>query len=53
MRAQAFVPYKQGSSKMDAFGHPKLLVMMNVLAVDLPGDFDLFSQFNWSLRWAR
>lgn len=24
---------------MDAFGHPKLLVMMNVSAVDLPGDF--------------
>lgn len=30
---QAFVFYRQGSSKMDAFGHPKLL---NTSAVNLP-----------------
>jgi len=48
LRGQTFVPYKKASSKMDAFGHPKLLVMMNVSAVDLPGHF-LFSHFNWSL----
>lgn len=39
---QAFVPYKWGSSKMDAFEHPKLLVTMNVAPVDLPEDFCLF-----------
>ena len=42
MKAQTFVPYKQGSSKMDAFGHPKSLVIMNVSTVDLPGDFHVF-----------
>lgn len=34
--------YKQGSSKVDSFGHPKLLVVRKVLAVDMPEDFHVF-----------
>lgn len=35
-------PYKQGSSKMNAFGCGIFLVMMSVSAVNLPGDFRTF-----------
>lgn len=35
--------YKQGSSKVDSFGHPKLLVVRKVTtAVDMPEDFHDF-----------
>lgn len=34
--------YKQDSSKVDTFGHPELLVMRKVSAVDVPEDFHVF-----------
>lgn len=34
--------YKQDSSKVDAFGHPELLVTRKVSAVDVPEDFRVF-----------
>lgn len=46
--------YKQDSSKVDAFGHPELLIMRKVSAVDVPEDFHVFMpSYLDFVRWSK